>query len=59
MVQTMMIIILILSQKVSTLGFASKVILRVPLSGAVTTYPSGAPEFIPSLFLVGFVLLDL
>jgi hypothetical protein len=37
MVQTMMIIILIMSQKVSTLGFASKVILRVPLIGAVTT----------------------
>ena len=53
MVQTMMIIILIMSQKVSTLGFASKVILRVPLIGAVTTYPSGAPEFIPSLFQWG------
>jgi hypothetical protein len=30
----------------------------IPISGAGTVYPSGAPEFTPR-FLVGFVLVDL
>ena len=39
-------------------GFGTRLTRRVPLSGAGTAYPSGAPEFTPR-FLVGFVSLDL